>query len=109
MEKVNIRLLFVVVVLGILLIGCSGISSLFQVIICFLFIMDVNDYKYLIGLGDNVLIFVWCNFEILGSFVVCFDGKVIIVLVEDLDVLGCIFIMLVREIEEKLLIYINNF
>lgn len=71
--------------------------------------MDVNDYKYFIGLGDSLIIFVWCNFEILGSFIVCFDGKVIIVLVEDLDVFGCMLIMLVCEIEEKLVIYINNF
>ncbi|MBR9790874.1 MAG: sugar ABC transporter substrate-binding protein [Gammaproteobacteria bacterium] len=108
MEKVNTRLLLVAAALGILLTGCSGTSSLPQATTRPSLTTDVNDYKYLIGPGDNVSIFVWRNPEISGSFVVRPDGKVTTALVEDLDVSGRTPTMLAREIEEKLSTYINN-
>ncbi|WP_296046288.1 XrtA/PEP-CTERM system exopolysaccharide export protein [uncultured Alteromonas sp.] len=108
MEKVNTRLLFVAAALGTLLTGCSGTSSLPQATTRPSLTTDVNDYKYLIGPGDNVSIFVWRNPEISGSFVVRPDGKVTTALVEDLDVSGRTPTMLAREIEEKLSTYINN-
>jgi len=108
MEKVNTRLLLVAAALGTLLTGCSGTSSLPQATTRPSLTTDVNDYKYLIGPGDNVSIFVWRNPEISGSFVVRPDGKVTTALVEDLDVSGRTPTMLAREIEEKLSTYINN-
>lgn len=108
MEKVNTRLLLITAALGTLLTGCSGTSSLPQATTRPSLTTDVNDYKYLIGPGDNVSIFVWRNPEISGSFVVRPDGKVTTALVEDLDVSGRTPTMLAREIEEKLATYINN-
>jgi polysaccharide export outer membrane protein len=108
MEKVNTRLLLAAAALGTLLTGCSGTSSLPQATTRPSLTKDVNDYKYLIGPGDNVSIFVWRNPEISGSFVVRPDGKVTTALVEDLDVSGRTPTMLAREIEEKLSTYINN-
>ena len=108
MEKVNTRLLLVAAALGTLLTGCSGTSSLPQATTRPSLTTDVNDYKYLIGPGDNVSIFVWRNPEISGSFVVRPDGKVTTALVEDLDVSGRTPTMLAREIEERLATYINN-
>ena len=49
---------------------------------------NINDYKYLIGPGDNLSIFVWRNPEISGSFIVRPDGKVTTSLVEDIEVTG---------------------
>ena len=108
MEKVNTRLLLAAAALGTLLTGCSGTSSLPQATTRPSLTTDVNDYKYLIGPGENVSIFVWRNPEISGSFVVRPDGKVTTALVEDLDVSGRTPTMLAREIEEKLSTYINN-
>lgn len=108
MEKVNTRLLLVAVALGTLLTGCSGTSGLPQATTRPSLTTDVNDYKYLIGPGDSLTIFVWRNPEISGSFVVRPDGKVTTALVEDLDVSGRTPTMLAREIEEQLSTYINN-
>ena len=108
MEKVNTRLLLVAAALGTLLTGCSGTSSLPQATTRPSLTTDVNDYKYLIGPGDNVSIFVWRNPEISGNFVVRPDGKVTTALVEDLYVSGRTPTMLAREIEEQLSTYINN-
>ena len=69
---------------------------------------SVDDYKYLIGPGDNLSIFVWRNPDISGSFIVRPDGKVTTSLVEDVDVSGKTPTMLAREVEERLSKYINN-
>ena len=108
MDKVNTRLLIVAAALGTLLTGCSGTSNLPQATTRPSLTTDVNDYKYLIGPGDSLTIFVWRNPEISGSFLVRPDGKVTTALVEDLDVSGRTPTMLAREIEEKLATYINN-
>lgn len=108
MDKVNTRLLLVAAALGTLLTGCSGTSNLPQATTRPSLTTDVNDYKYLIGPGDSLTIFVWRNPEISGSFIVRPDGKVTTALVEDLDVSGRTPTMLAREIEEKLSTYINN-
>ena len=108
MDKVNTRLLIVAAALGTLLTGCSGTSNLPQATTRPSLTTDVNDYKYLIGPGDSLTIFVWRNPEISGSFIVRPDGGVTTALVEDLDVSGRTPTMLAREIEEKLATYINN-
>ncbi len=69
---------------------------------------DVNNYRYLIGPGDSLTIFVWRNPEVSGNFLVRPDGKVTTALVEDLDVSGKTPTALAREIEEELSKYINN-
>lgn len=69
---------------------------------------SVEDYKYLIGPGDSVNIFVWRNPDISGSFVVRPDGMVTTSLVEDIQVSGKTPTMLARHIEEELSKYINN-
>jgi polysaccharide export outer membrane protein len=108
MEKVNCRIFLLVAIFGALLAGCSGTSSLPQATTRPSLTTDVNDYKYLIGPGDNLTIFVWRNPEISGSFIVRPDGKVTTALVEDIDVAGRTPSMLAREIEEKLATYINS-
>jgi polysaccharide export outer membrane protein len=69
---------------------------------------SVEDYKYLIGPGDSVSIFVWRNPDISGTFVVRPDGMVTTSLVEDIVVSGKTPTMLARHIEEELSKYINN-
>lgn len=107
MQKTSGRILTIVAMLSFLATGCS-VNSLPQATARASLTTDVNDYKYLIGPGDNLTIFVWRNPEISGSFIVRPDGKVTTSLVEDIDVAGRTPTMLAREIEEKLSTYINN-
>lgn len=69
---------------------------------------DINDYKYLIGPGDSVNIFVWRNPELSGSFSVRPDGMITTRLIEDIEVTGRTPTQLARELEEQLSVYINN-
>ncbi|MFQ3193112.1 MAG: polysaccharide export outer membrane protein, partial [Paraglaciecola sp.] len=69
---------------------------------------SVEDYKYLIGPGDSVSIFVWRNPDISGTFLVRPDGMVTTSLVEDIKVSGKTPTMLARHIEKELSKYINN-
>ena len=69
---------------------------------------DIDDYKYLIGPGDSVNIFVWRNPELSGSFSVRPDGMTTTKLIEDIEVTGRTPTQLARELEEQLSVYINN-
>ena len=69
---------------------------------------SVDNYKYLIGAGDSVQIFVWRNPEVSGSFQVRPDGKITTSLVEDISVAGKTPSMLAREIEQTLSKYIRD-
>ena len=69
---------------------------------------SVSDYKYLIGPGDSVQIFVWRNPEISGRFIVRPDGKITTSLVEDIPVSGKTPTMLAREIETSLSKFIRD-
>ena len=69
---------------------------------------SIDDYKYLIGPGDNVDIFVWRNPEVSGSFVVRPDGMITTSLVEDLQVSGKTPTALAREVENELSKYIRD-
>ncbi|WP_440903487.1 XrtA/PEP-CTERM system exopolysaccharide export protein [Catenovulum sp. SX2] len=69
---------------------------------------DITDYKYLIGPGDSLNIFVWRNPEISGSFVVRPDGKITTSLVEDIDVSGKTPTELARSVEQILATYIKD-
>jgi len=63
---------------------------------------DVDSYKYLIGAGDSLNIFVWRNPEVSGTFLVRPDGMITTSLVEDIPVSGKTPTELARSIEEIL-------
>jgi polysaccharide export outer membrane protein len=69
---------------------------------------DINSYKYLIGSGDVLNIFVWRNPEVSGSFVVRPDGMITTSLVEDIEVAGKTPTELARSIEEILATYLRD-
>jgi polysaccharide export outer membrane protein len=69
---------------------------------------DVNSYKYLIGAGDVLNIFVWRNPEVSGSFVVRPDGMITTSLVEDIEVSGKTPTELARSIEGILGTYLRD-
>lgn len=70
--------------------------------------IDVTSYKYLIGAGDVVNIFVWRNPEVSGTFVVRPDGMITTSLVEDISVSGKTPTELARAIEEILATYLRE-
>ena len=88
-------------------IGCST-NQLPQATIQASKTTDITDYKYLIGPGDTLNIFVWRNPEISGSFIVRPDGKITTSLVEDIDVSGKTSTELARNIEQILATYIKD-
>ena len=69
---------------------------------------DINSYKYLIGAGDVLNIFVWRNPEVSGSFVVRPDGMITTSLVEDIKVSGKTPTELARSIEDILGTYLRD-
>jgi polysaccharide export outer membrane protein len=69
---------------------------------------DIKSYKYLIGAGDVLNIFVWRNPEVSGSFVVRPDGMITTSLVEDIKVTGKTPTELARSIEEILATYLRD-
>ncbi len=69
---------------------------------------NINSYKYLIGPGDVLNIFVWRNPEVSGSFVVRPDGMITTSLVEDIKVSGKTPTQLARSIEEILATYLRD-
>jgi polysaccharide export outer membrane protein len=69
---------------------------------------DINSYKYLIGPGDVLNIFVWRNPEVSGSFVVRPDGMITTSLVEDIKVSGKTPTELARSIEKILATYLRD-
>ena len=70
--------------------------------------VDVNSYKYLIGAGDTVNIFVWRNPEVSGTFIVRPDGMITTSLVEDIPVSGKTPTELARTIEKILSTYLRD-
>lgn len=70
--------------------------------------LDVTSYKYLIGAGDVVNIFVWRNPEVSGTFTVRPDGMITTSLVEDIQVSGKTPTDLARTIEDILSTYIKE-
>lgn len=69
---------------------------------------DVSSYKYLIGAGDVLNIFVWRHEEVSGTFVVRPDGMITTSLVEDIPVSGRTPTELAREIEKILATYLRE-
>lgn len=70
--------------------------------------VSIESYKYLIGAGDVVNIFVWRNPEVSGTFVVRPDGMITTSLVEDIPVSGKTPTELARSIEEILATYLRD-
>jgi polysaccharide biosynthesis/export protein len=69
---------------------------------------NINSYKYLIGSGDQLNIFVWRNPEVSGSFLVRPDGMITTSLVEDIKVAGKTPTELARSIEKILSTYLRD-
>jgi len=69
---------------------------------------DINTYKYLIGAGDVLNIFVWNSPEVSGSFIVRPDGMITTSLVEDIAVSGKTPTELARSIEKILGTYLRD-
>lgn len=70
--------------------------------------VNVSSYKYLIGAGDVLNIFVWRNPEVSGSFVVRPDGMITTSLVEDISASGKTPTELARSIEKILSTYLRD-
>jgi len=70
--------------------------------------VDVASYKYLIGAGDVVNIFVYRDPEVSGTFIVRPDGMITTSLVEDIPVSGKTPTELARTLEEMLSTYLRE-
>ena len=88
--------------------ACSNTSSLPSATLHPSNTEDINSYKYLIGPGDVLNIFVWRNPEVSGSFVVRPDGMITTSLVEDIKVSGQTPTELARSIEKFLATYLKD-
>lgn len=83
-----------IVIVVIVVIGCVNYLVVF-------FVVVLVDYSYKIGFGDNFNIVVWCNFEFFMFVFVCLDGKILVLLIDDFNVMGKDFISLVWDIEKE--------
>ena len=72
------------------------------------FTTSEKDYKYLIGPGDVINVFVWRNPDVSSSVVVRPDGKITTPLVEDVVASGKTPAALARQIEKVLEYYIKD-
>ncbi|WP_440874887.1 XrtA/PEP-CTERM system exopolysaccharide export protein [Thalassotalea sp. PLHSN55] len=88
--------------------SCSSSSSLPSATIHSSNTVDIASYKYLIGAGDVINIFVWRNPEVSGSFTVRPDGMITTSLVEDIVASGKTPTELARSIEEILATYLRD-
>ena len=70
--------------------------------------VDVGEYDYVIGPGDELTIFVWRNPELSRSVPVRPDGKISVPLVEDLVASGKTATELAREVEGVLSTYVKD-
>ncbi|PKI15767.1 XrtA/PEP-CTERM system exopolysaccharide export protein [Colwellia sp. 12G3] len=94
--------------LATILSGCSSNNTLPSATLHPSNTANINAYKYLIGSGDVLNIFVWRNPEVSGSFVVRPDGMITTSLVEDIKVSGKTPTELARSIEEILATYLRD-
>ena len=70
--------------------------------------LEIGDYDYVIGPGDELQIFVWRNPEVSQTVTVRPDGKITTPLVEDLKAVGKTPSALARDIEKVLETYIRQ-
>ncbi len=102
------NLIVALLLLATLLSGCSSNNTLPSATLHPSNTDNINSYKYLIGSGDVLNIFVWRNPEVSGSFVVRPDGMITTSLVEDIKVTGKTPTELARSIEEILATYLRD-
>ncbi|REL25194.1 sugar ABC transporter substrate-binding protein [Thalassotalea euphylliae] len=109
MEKRIIQLMKILVVAacGILLSSCSS-NKLPQATLHPSKTESIDSYRYLIGAGDSVNIFVYGNPEVSGTFTVRPDGMITTSLVEDIPVSGRTPTELAREIEAVLATFLRE-
>ncbi|NAW66213.1 sugar ABC transporter substrate-binding protein [Photobacterium halotolerans] len=69
---------------------------------------NINQYKYLIGPGDTLNIFVWGNPEISGAYIVRPDGMLTTSLVDDIPASGRTPTELAGSIEARLAEYVRD-
>ncbi|WP_371826104.1 XrtA/PEP-CTERM system exopolysaccharide export protein [Photobacterium sp. GJ3] len=69
---------------------------------------NINQYKYLIGPGDALTIFVWGNPEISGGYIVRPDGMLSTSLVDDVLASGRTPTELARSLEAQLAEYVRD-
>jgi polysaccharide export outer membrane protein len=100
--------IIIVLFLAQILAGCSSSNGLPTATLHPSNTSDINSYKYLIGAGDTLNIFVWRNPEVSGSFIVRPDGMITTSLVEDIKVTGKTPTELARSIEEILATYLRD-
>jgi polysaccharide export outer membrane protein len=98
----------VLILLTTLLPGCHSNNTLPSATLHPSNTANINSYKYLIGSGDVLNIFVWRHPDISGSFNVRPDGMITTSLVEDIKVSGKTPTELARSIEEILAAYIRD-
>lgn len=110
MEKRIIHMIKIVAVLffGNFLAACSSIEQLPQATLHPSKTKDIDSYRYLIGAGDSVNIFVYGNPEVSGNFIVRPDGMITTSLVEDIPVSGRTPTELARDIEQVLSTYLRD-
>ena len=99
---------FIVLLTSLLFSACSSLPTLPTASVHPSDTKDINSYKYLIGAGDTLNIFVWRNPEVSGSFKVRPDGMITTSLVEDIPVSGKTPTELARQIEKTLGTYLRD-
>ncbi|AXY03735.1 sugar ABC transporter substrate-binding protein (plasmid) [Vibrio alfacsensis] len=69
---------------------------------------DISNYRYLIGPGDSLDIYVWGNPEASGVYTVRPDGMISTALVDDVVAAGKTPTFLARELESQLSVYVRD-
>lgn len=100
--------LFSLIIMTIFINGCSNQSTLPTATLHPASTTDISSYKYLIGPGDSLKIFVWQYPEVSGTFKVRPDGMITTSLVEDIPVSGKTPTELAREVENILATYLRD-
>lgn len=110
MEKrfINIVSALFVTITFTMLSACSSVPTLPSATLHSSNTVDTDSYKYLIGAGDSINIFVWRHEDISGSFTVRPDGMITTSLVEDMLVSGKTPTEVARQAEEALSTYIRE-
>lgn len=87
--------------------GCST-PMLQQSALSKISVPDNGDYKYRIGTGDVVSVFVWRNAELGGDYVVSPDGRINIALSEPIMAAGKTTQELTEDVSASLSVYIKQ-
>ncbi len=93
-----------------LLVGCSSnnLPTLPTATVHPSLTQDISNYRYLIGPGDSLDIYVWGNPEASGVYTVRPDGMISTALVDDVVAAGKTPTLLARELESQLSVYVRD-